>query len=198
MNPYENLKIEEWKSKTIELVEKHPLNKEEIVTSVLSSWDKIFETYIGNELKIGRDIKPSPQILGNYLHELIPIYFEKKYTGKWQKDKTKNDKDLVCVFDDFYSIEIKTSSSKKSIYGNRSYGIQTKKENLKKKQGYYLAINFEKCTNNVEKPNITLIRFGWLEHSDWISQNAETGQQSRLTKESDSFKFITLYQYEKK
>ena len=194
MNPYENLPIERWKEKTIELVKKHPLRKEDLVESVLSSWDKIFDTYIGNELKIGRDIKPSPQILGNYLHELIPIYFEKKYKGKWHKDKTKNDKDLVCDFDNFFSIEIKTSSSKKDIFGNRSYGIQSEAENTKKKEGYYLAINFEKCTEEVEKPNITLIRFGWLEHTDWISQNAQTGQQSRLSKESDSLKFITLYE----
>ena len=194
MNPYENLPIEKWKDKTIELVKKHPLKKEELVESVLSSWDKIFDTYIGNELKIGREIKPSPQILGNYLHELIPIYFEKKYNGKWHKDKTKNDKDLVCDFDNFFSIEIKTSSSKKDIFGNRSYGIQSEAENTKKKEGYYLAINFEKCTEEVEKPDITLIRFGWLEHTDWISQNAQTGQQSRLSKESDSLKFIILYE----
>ena len=194
MNPYKNLPINKWKEKTIELVEKHPLKKEELVESVLTSWNKIFDTYIGNELKIGRDIKPSPQILGNYLHELIPIYYEKKYNGKWHKDKTKKDKDLVCNYNNFFSIEIKTSSSKKDIFGNRSYGIQHEGENIKKKEGYYLAINFEKCTEEIEKPNITLIRFGWLEHSDWISQNAQTGQQSRLSKESDSLKFITLYE----
>lgn len=194
MNPFANVPIEKWKEKTEELVNSHPLTKEELVDSVLTSWDKIFDTYIGNELKIGRDVKPSPQILGNYLHELIPIYFEKKYIGKWQKDKSKMDKDLVCTFDDFYSVEIKTSSSKKDIFGNRSYGIQSTAENTKKKEGYYLAINFEKCTDANEKPNITLIRFGWLEHSDWISQIAQTGQQSRLSKESDSLKLITLYE----
>lgn len=194
MNPFNNIPVENWKEKTIELINEHPLKKEELVDAVLTSWDKIFETYIGNELKIGRDVKPSPQILGNYLHELIPIYFEKKYNGKWQKDKTKMDKDLVCTFNDFYSIEIKTSSSKKDIFGNRSYGIQSDAENTKKKEGYYLAINFEKCTEDNEKPNITLIRFGWLEHSDWISQTSQTGQQSRLSKESDSLKLITLYE----
>lgn len=193
MNPYENLEKDKWLEKTQKLIEEHPLKKEEIVEAVLDSWNKIFDTYIGNELKIGRDIKPSPQILGNYLHELIPIYFEKKYSGKWHKDKTKYDKDLVCDFNNFYSIEIKTSSSKKAIFGNRSYGIQNDKENTKKKEGFYLAINFEKCTEEIEKPNITLIRFGWLQHSDWISQSAETGQQARLSKEADSYKLIELY-----
>ncbi len=193
MNLYENLPIEQWKEKTTQLVNEHPLKKEEIVDAVLTSWNKIFETYIGNELKIGRDIKPGPQILGNYLHELIPIYFEKKYNGEWQKDKTKMDKNLVCTYNNFYSIEIKTSSSKKDIFGNRSYAIQAEAEKTKKKQGYYLAINFEKCTEENEKPNITLIRFGWLEHSDWISQTSQTGQQSRLSRDSDSLKLITLY-----
>ncbi len=193
MNPYKDLPVEDWKAKTVELIEAHPLKKEELVEAVLASWDKIFDTYIGNELKIGRDIQPSPQILGNYLHELIPIYFEKKYDGKWHKDKTKKDKDLVCDFDNFFSIEIKTSSSRKNIFGNRSYGKQSIGENTKKKEGYYLAINFEKCTDEREKPEITLIRFGWLEHSDWISQNAETGQCSTLSKDSDALKFVTLY-----
>lgn len=193
MNPYENAKINEWKSITEQLIEKHPLTKEDLIESVLISWDEIFNTRIGNVLKIGRDIKPSPQILGNYLHELIPIYFENKYPNQWRKDSTKLDKDLVCIKNDNYSIEIKTSSSKNSIFGNRSYGIQSDKQNTKKKEGYYLAINFEKCSKNVEKPDITLIRFGWLNHSDWISQTAETGQQSSLSKEAYNYKLIELY-----
>ncbi len=193
MNPYENLPIEKWYDKTQELVNNHPLSKEELIDSVFESWDKIFNTFIGNELKIGRDIKPSPQILGNYLHELIPIYFEKKYLGDWHKDKTKFDKDLVCDFDNFYSIEIKTSSSKKEIFGNRSYGIQNDRGNTKKKEGFYLAINFEKCNEIDELPDITLIRFGWLNHTDWISQSAQTGQQARLSKDADLYKLIILY-----
>lgn len=193
MNPYENKEIDEWKSITEKLIREHPLTKEELVESVLLSWDAIFNTYIGQVLKIGRDIKPSPQILGNYLHELIPIYFERKYPNQWKKDSSKMDKDLVCIKDDNYSIEIKTSSSKNSIFGNRSYGIQSNKENTKKKEGYYLAINFEKCSGNIEKPNITLIRFGWLNHSDWISQASQTGQQASLSKEAYNYKLIELY-----
>lgn len=193
MNPYENTEINEWKSITEKLIEEHPLTKEELIEAVLTSWDEIFNTLIGNVLKIGRDIKPSPQILGNYLHELIPIYFENKYPNQWRKDSTKLDKDLVCIKNDNYSIEIKTSSSKNSIFGNRSYGIQSDKQNTKKKEGYYLAINFEKCSESIEKPDITLIRFGWLNHSDWISQTAETGQQSSLSKEAYNYKLIELY-----
>lgn len=110
-----------------------------------------------------------------------------------EKDSTKLDKDLVCIDNDNYSIEIKTSSSKNSIFGNRSYGIQSNKENTKKKEGYYLAINFEKCTEEIEKPDIRLIRFGWLSHSDWISQTSETGQQASLSKDAYDYKLIELF-----
>lgn len=193
MDPYKNKDVSEWQSITEKLIKEHPLSQKEIVEAVLISWDEIFDTLIGNVLKIGRDIKPSPQILGNYLHELIPIYFENKYPNKWKKDSTKLDKDLVCIDNDNYSIEIKTSSSKNSIFGNRSYGIQSNKENTKKKEGYYLAINFEKCTEEIEKPDIRLIRFGWLSHSDWISQTSETGQQASLSKDAYDYKLIKLF-----
>ena len=33
MNPYQNLPISNWKEKTIELVENHPLKKEELASA---------------------------------------------------------------------------------------------------------------------------------------------------------------------
>ena len=38
-----------------------------------------------------------------------------------------------------------------------------------------------------------MIRFGYLEHVDWIAQTASTGQQARLRKEAYDNKLITLY-----
>jgi len=38
-----------------------------------------------------------------------------------------------------------------------------------------------------------MIRFGWLDHTDWIGQKAATGQQSRLAPETYDLKFKTLY-----
>lgn len=75
---------------------------------------------------------------------------------------------------------MKTSSSKRSIYGNRSYAQKsTTNSRLKKnKSGYYLAINFEKFNRNSpasERPKITLVRFGWLDQDDWQDQVAATG-----------------------
>ncbi len=44
--------------------------------------------------------------------------------------------------------------------------------------GYYLTINFEKFNPSDKDfiPQIRKIRFEWLDHSDWHSQNASSGQ----------------------
>ena len=94
----------------------------DIIDSVFESWDGILRTKIAGELQIGKDIFPSPQILGNYLHELIPVFLSRKFKDKWRKEQDKSDKDLVYIPNNYYSIEIKTSSNATNIYGNRSYG----------------------------------------------------------------------------
>ena len=63
----------------------------------------------------------------------------------------------------------------------------------KSKSGYYLAINFEKFEETEELPQIRLIRFGWLDHTDWIGQSAASGQQARLPKEVENGKLVVIY-----
>lgn len=89
-------------------------------------------------------------------------------------------------------IEIKASSNPSQIFANRSYAQPSSGHELKDKNGYYLAINFEKVTRDNPHPKI-LIRFGFLEHNDWIPQSASTGQQARLSKSAYETKLITLY-----
>ena len=195
-SPYDNLNVDEWYDKTKELVNSHPLSTEEIVDTVFSAWDGILQTKIANELQIGVDIFPSPQILGNYLHELIPVILSKKHPNEWRKEIDKIDKDLVYIPDTDYSVEIKTSSSANNIYGNRSYGQKNSENNSgKSKSGFYLAINFEKFKPKQPKfvPYIRKIRFGWIDHSDWHAQAASTGQQAYLEKDAKEYKLLTLY-----
>ena len=90
-------------------------------------------------------------------------------------------------------IEIKASSNKTQIYANRSYAQPSSSSETKNKNGFYIAINFEKFSKTCKKPRIKLIRFGYLEHVDWIAQTASTGQQARLRKEAYDNKLITLY-----
>ena len=196
MSPYEGKPIEEWSSITRKLVDEHPLSPQQIVDVVLESWEGIMKTKIAQELQIGVDVVPSPQIMGNYLHELIPVILAKKNPSLWRKEHDKSDKDLVYIPDLHYSVEIKTSSNPTNLYGNRSYGQENSDNNSgKSKDGFYLTVNFEKFDSKKPtfKPEIRKIRFGWIDHSDWHAQAAATGQQAYLDTTARDNKLMLLY-----
>ena len=112
----------------------------------------------------------------------------------------KKDKDLVCVTNSYYSVEIKTSSNANNIYGNASYGQEdSANASSKTKDGYYLAINFEKFIPSEKNfiPRIKKIRFGWLDHSDWHSQNASSGQAATISPIVRDNKLLLLYDVNK-
>jgi len=151
----------------------------------------------GTKVKLN-GVNSNPQLTGSLLHEAIPIFIAEK-TKDWVKGTTKTEKDLVYLKDDSKSLEIKTSSSKNDVYGNRSYGQeQSNKEGTKEKSGYYLTVNFDKSNNETDKPEINKIKLGYLDHSDWIPQKSAKGQQSRLTKEAKKYKLKEIYSKKKK
>ena len=125
------------------------------------------------------------------MHELIPLELEYRYPNVWRRDDQSDEKDVVYIPDRTYSIEIKTSSSARNIYGNRSYA-QTTSDSKKSKSGYYLAINFEKFTRTKSDTKIKLVRFGWLDHADWQGQVSATGQQARLSRNVETYKLLEL------
>lgn len=186
MEPFKNVPIEQWKETTQKLVDMHPLSNI-IVDLCQKSWASILHGKINTYLNMYiSEMSLSPQALGALLHDVIPEYITKNVEG-FRKGEGK-EKDVVCEYNDDFSFEIKTSSQK-SIYGNRSYA---KSDSGKSKSGYYLTINFEKLSK--ENPRILLIQMGWLDHSDWIGQKSETGQQASLTKEAKENKLIVLFQ----
>jgi len=176
------------------LINAHPL-KNEIVNVVLSSWDQIFISKIG-DYTIGKDIFPNPQILSFFLHELVAHNLSLK-NEDYRVGVLKNEKDIHCISNPNFGIEIKGSSNPTQIFANRSYAQPSSSAEKKAKNGYFLAINFDKITKSNPKPKIKLIRFGYLVHSDWIAQTAATGQQARLSPETYKQKFEVLYQYNK-
>lgn len=119
-SPYQNNPQETWSDITKQLVESHPLSSKDIVTAVIKSWHQIFESKIG-PLSIGVHIFPSPQIMGFILHELIPYNLAALYPTIYRVGMNKTEKDVVCVTNNIYSIEIKTSSNPRDIFANRSY-----------------------------------------------------------------------------
>lgn len=192
MSPYQNLPQHKWEDKTRELIAAHPLTEKELVEVVLEAWKSIFKSTIGRHAKIGADIFPKPQMIGLFLHELIAAEIAARHPDKWRRDETGDEKGLVCLLNRRFSIEIKTSSDPYGIFANRSYA-QAPTDRKKTKSGYYLAVNFQPVKRDVPNPQVRKIRFGWLDHTDWIGQKSQTGQQARLNANTKKVKLLPLY-----
>lgn len=191
-SPYDGLRVEGWRARTEELVSSHPLDRDEIIDVVLGCWDAILNTKIGGKAQVGVHTFPRPQIMGTFLHELVPLEYNDRYPGRWRREETPDEKDLVYVPDNSLSVEIKTSSNKYQVFGNRSYA-QTGGISKKDKSGYFLTINFEKFDRSQRRPSVRLIHFGWLDDSDWIGQKSSTGQQARLNSSIYGNKLLRIY-----
>lgn len=193
-SPYKQNDTSEWQKVTESLVNYHPLEGKEIVAIVLKSWDDIFNSKIGS-FYIGKEIFPTPQIMSFLLHELVAHYLSLKYKDLYRVGVAKDEKDIHHIKDQSLSVEIKASSHPNQIFGNRSYAQPNSGKGQKDKNGYYITINFEKfLRDNSRRPEILVIRFGYLEHTDWIAQKAPTGQQARLSPDVYKYKLNTLYE----
>lgn len=190
-DPYAGLPLSRWADKTRELIAAHPLDPAEVVDVVLGVWDRILTTEIAGELQIGSDVKPSPQMMGNLLETVMVLDFKRLHPGVWREQQVKSEKDLVCIPDDFYSTEIKTSSNATSVYGNRSYA-QPALAGTKDRDGYYITVNFEGFGVRIP-PRIRLIKMGWLQHADWVPQASPTGQQAYIELEARKLKLLQIY-----
>jgi len=194
ISPYEGVLKKDWLKVTNDLVDEHPLSKKEIASFVLDAWEGIFTSSIGrHKLKIGEHIFPKPQVIGELLHELIPAELIAVYPDQWRREQLTDEKDIVNLKNDRYSVELKTSSNPNQIFGNRSYA-QAPSSQKKSKNGYYLTVNFEKFDEKNKRPKINKVGFGWIEHLDWIGQASQTGQQARLAPETYELKILNLYQ----
>lgn len=192
-SPYYGKDIAQWSKITEKLIKQHPLKEKEIVDTVLTSWNEIFKSNIGS-LFIGKDIFPSPQIMSFFLHELVAHYLGKNHPGLYKVGKEKTEKDVHCITDPDLSVEIKASSHPNQIFANRSYAQPNSGRGQKDKNGYYITINFEKFDEaDGARPEILLIRFGYLEHTDWVGQKAATGQQARLATDIYLHKLKVIY-----
>ena len=81
MKPYKDLPIDEWKIKTQELINMHPLTPE-IVGLCLRSWESILNSKINTYLNLNiREMNISPQATGALLHDIIPEYISRNVSG---------------------------------------------------------------------------------------------------------------------
>lgn len=193
-SPYARVPLSRWPAVTGQLLGHFPLRMEELVKIVLDSWEDIFHSRIGaHAYQIGVHVWPEPQIMGFLLHELIPLNLQTVYPQEWRRGLASRECDAHHIRHDEFSFEIKTSSSTSGIFGNRSYAHVSPRA-TKRRSGYMLAVNFEKFVRGGPRPEIALVRFGWLDAADWVGQKAESGQQSHLTKEARAYKLKILFE----
>ena len=193
-SPYIGHPEEEWPNITEQLVDDFPLLKDDLIDLVESAWEELFSSSLGrSQLKIGQDIFLPAQATGVILEKLIAVILTNNYSG-WRGGKTKQEKDIIYVNNNRYSFEIKTSSSKNGLYGNRSTGHRSS-DRTKYRTGYYLVINYKLPKEEDLTRQIWKIRFGWIDDEDWLGQNKPTGQQASIGAKLARLKLITLKSY---
>jgi hypothetical protein len=195
VSPYINHLESEWLEITKKLIEEFPLSSEVLVSIVESVWNDIYTSTFGNSgLKIGQDIFLPAQATGIILEKLIAVHLANEYS-EWRGGKTKQEKDIVNTINYRYSFEIKTSSSKSGLYGNRSTGYRSD-HRTKYRTGYYLVINYKLPTEDDLSYHLWKIRFGWIDDEDWTGQKQASGQQASVGKKLAELKLITLKTYQ--
>lgn len=179
-SPFEEIPKEQWKDKRDELIEEHPLSISDVRNLVLNSFEKLKKTTIGDPndgIRLFDDVEPSAQVQGDFLEVLMAKTLSE---GNQWRHGTEAEKDFIFEPEVRYSTELKSSGQegKTEVYGNRSYAQRVDENDAKKsKTGYYITVNF--YLNKVY-----LIRFGWLDFSDWTGQESESGQSAHLSNEA--------------
>ncbi len=190
-SPFFHIPVDRWPEITKRLLEEFPLSFDEIVAAVENAWDEFYQSRIGSVgLVIGRDIFLPAQATGVILERLVAAHLAKRHIN-WKSGVTKVEKDVVCIGNPHFSFEIKTSSSKKGVYGNRSTGHRADGR-TKYRSGYYLIVNYKNPTEEDPIRSLRLIRFGWIDDEDWVGQSSPAGQQASIGREVTALKIVTL------
>ncbi|EJA3095311.1 ScaI family restriction endonuclease [Vibrio vulnificus] len=187
MSPYQTIPKAEWKAKTEELVNAHPLNLSEISEIAILSWQRLWSSEIGGQISLS-EVELPATVVGYFFQKLFSYELSKRYPETWRGEIDKHDKDLVNIVSPQYSMEMKASGQQGfKIFGNRSYNQETMDGNQggKTKSGYYITINFT-------GQSLNLIRVGWIDQDDWVPQGSETGQAATLHSDVYTYKMIEI------
>jgi hypothetical protein len=191
LSPYSGIYPARWSEITRRLIGEFPLSAEELVAAVENAWSEFYSSRIGSVgLLIGSDIFLPAQATGVILERLISAHLARRHRG-WRSGTIKSEKDIVCIGNPKFCFEIKTSSSKKGVYGNRSTGHRADGR-TKYRSGYYLIVNYKNPTEEAPERFLRLVRFGWIDDEDWVGQDSPTGQQASISREVSASKLVTL------
>lgn len=189
-SPYLGEPEEAWLRITRGLLATHPLKVDSIREVALTAWAKVWDTTVGSGDTAIRlaDLRVPATVVGYFFEVLLARELQHLYPDDWGGNRSGDEKDLVYIKDRSLSIEMKSSGQLGDrVYGNRSYGQQTQNEDLvkKEKSGYYITANFYGQT-------LTLLRFGWIDASDWKPQASPTGQMAGLSDAVYAKKLIAI------
>lgn len=189
-SPYAGTSTDKWLEITRSLIDKHPLDIKEIIELVHIAWDGVWSTEIGKgkaRLKL-HEVEPPATVVGYFFEKLLGKELATRYPKQWIGGTTGDQKDLHCLTDPNLSIEVKSSGQRGlKIFGNRSYGqeVENADRAKKDKSGYYITVNFF-------GDRLNLIRFGWIDGSDWVAQKSPTGQMAGLGPDVYAYKLIPI------
>lgn len=191
-SPYKGIDEANWPQVTSKLVEGFPLQPQQLIEIVEQAWSDLYASSFGDsDLKIGEDIFIPAQATGVIMEKLIAVRLE-QLDPLWRGGVAKTEKDIVRTDNDDFSFEIKTSSSKSGLYGNRSTGHRSENR-TKIRAGYYLVVNYKLPKEDGTDRFIQKIRFGWIDDEDWVGQAKPTGQQASIGAKLAKLKLLTLY-----
>lgn len=188
-SPYAGVPVEGWGDVTAKLVAEHPLTTQMIFDAAMVSWDRLWTTTVG-DAEHGfqlAELDPPATVVGYFFEKLFAKQLSIELLKVWVGGKGSQ-KDLHCITDESKSVEMKSSGQLGyKIYGNRSYGQELENEEAgkKDKSGYYITINFYGRT-------LTLLRFGWIDGTDWVPQKSPTGQMAGLGDDVYRHKLVSI------
>lgn len=189
-SPYLNKPASAWPRVTKKLLAQHPLTPKLILEVATQSWEALWSTRVGaaqTAIDLNKLNVPAT-VVGYFFEVLFAKEMERRFSGRWRGCQQGDEKDLVYVPDPDYSVEIKTSGQLGlKVFGNRSYGQKVQNQPLAKKEksGFYITVNFFKTS-------LSLIRFGWIDASDWRPQASPTGQMAGLPDEVYRSKLVRV------
>ncbi|TLX16021.1 ScaI family restriction endonuclease [Rhizobium sp. MHM7A] len=190
-SPYHGFDFELWPAVTKTLVDAFPLTCSQLFDVAVEAWKDAISTRIGRrELRIGLDIEMPAQAMGSMFEKLIAVSLTAMPVPFRGGLSQATEKDIVCEDDPYFSFEIKTSTHKHGIYGNRSQGKSSPRRK-KFRAGYHLVANFKSPSLACPSGQFGL-RFGWLDGADWKSQKAESGQSAHVPAHILKVKLVEL------
>jgi hypothetical protein len=190
-SPYQGLCVDLWLARTNVLIDKFPLSRSQLFDVVVEAWKDLISTRFGRRgLRIGHGIDMPPSALGSLIEKLVAAVLE-DVSGSFRGGLSQAiDKDIICEDDPSFSFEIKTSTNNRGVYGNKSQG-QTSSKSKKIRVGYHLVINYQ-IPSPACPDGKFIVRFGWLDNSDWKAQDANSGQSAHVPAHIMDVKLVEL------